>query len=598
MSRLTSCCACDGCEPEQLFWREPGQPLPTGPTGATGPAGCTSAYTMFYSFPPVAENFEVLDSSCAGLRVTNETERNVLVFDVFVEGQTTGLPNAWRRALGNFSTELRLWCDENGTNEQAVLRITGMLGSAINFQTDDLETFTPVQDTAVSGYTNCTGAKQYSVEMQLQVGDHIQAAKVVAVPRPASLESPQVWTRRLNAQRFHFRVTATRMDGNCDVWVALTSANPVSEFTFANRYLAYRESNEIEQTSYFPTEFTRVASNLIDVYASQFYAGLQHGGVLHFFDTRTVAEDGSCGAASTTTAESCVISTRAIAYKTSLPATKAVIPEDGDLECYCTPTGATGPADCYVDRTEEGAVSPGNPYRYPWFISPCSHTTKSGHVTHAMLSKNLTRLSLTLPEMQDSSGVLLPESLAGTYELSPDINGAPLANNQFFLNAGGLATAESPFFSTGTLYVDIDSVVLGATTRAWLGHLTPSFVQYPVWEAWPPCVGDADDWVAFVQFYVFVRGVRRIVYFDAEPTQTPFAFFMSGEIACGSNFYRGTEQSFDPADTMRTGLPVRFYGFPAEYHINCYGRAGDGNGLTNGWNLITPTGTTKVQLVD
>lgn len=601
MSRLTSCCACDGCEPEQLFWREAGQPLPTGPTG------CVTGKTMYYSYPPREETFQILNSGCAGLRVTNATERNVLVFDVFVEGQTTGLPNAWRKAPGNFSTELRLWCDENGANEKAVFRLTGMLGSTINFETDDLETFTPVQDISVAGYTNCTGAKQYSVEMQLQVGDNIQTAKVIAVPRTAFLESPEVWTRRLNAQRFHFRVTATRMDGDCDVWVALTSANAATDFASGfNSYLAYRESDEIEQTGWIPTEFTRVGTNLIDSYASQFFAANQNGGVLHFFDTKTVGDDGTCGAASTTTAESCVISVRAMGYTTNLPPTKAVVPEDGDLQCFCTPTGATGPADCYVDRTRSGAVSPPNPYRYPWYISPCSHTKKSGHVTHAMLSKNLTRLSLTLPELGaynagDSYLESLLKGLAGTYELSPDIGGSPLANNQFFLNAGGLPTVETPIFSIGTLFVDIDSVVIGATTRAWLGSLvngTELGFTAPAWTSWPPCVGASDDWVALTQVYVFVRGLQRVVLFEGNPTQQPFAFFLSGEIACGSDFYRGIEQSFEANDSMRGGMPVRFYGYPAEYHINCFDRAGDGYGLTNGWYLIAPGGTTKVQLVE
>lgn len=605
MSRLTNCCACDaGCEPEQLYWREPGQPLPTGP------AACTNENSVFYGFPPQEERYEYLDSGCSGLRVTSETTRNVLLFDVFVEGDPAGV---FRQAPSSFSTELRLWCDEHGENPQAKVRIIGTVGEAIDFAAGDPETFTPIQDASAAGLTNCQGAKNYTLRLEIEAGGSTESAKMIAFPQvvPGGGSPFHTLGKQLAFQRARFTVVATRLNGECDAWVLARNPGDLP----ATAYGGYREGDFVDGLSTdTSTEFTRYGDFFLplaeSIVSGNDFRVMLRESVLHFFSPVQVADDGECGAVSAT-ADSCVVTVRAMAYQTTREPALAVVPEDGELDCYCTPTGATGPAECFVDRTPEGGVSPANPYRYPWFISPCSHTRKSGHVTHAALSKNLSRLSVTLPQLE-SSGAFgatayyvepMLKAIAGAYELSPDIDGSPLIDNQFFLSAGGGASEEGESLVFGDrVFADIESVVLGASMRSVLvTNPLSSYTQVTSgWITLPPCSGAVDDWAAFVQLYVFVRGQQRLVdaESDALVSTTPFSFFLSGSICCGSDFYRGIEHAFDPADNMRSGIPVAFFGFPAEYHVVCFGRAAAGFGLTNGWQAITPIGATKLQLVE
>lgn len=543
MSTLTKCCAC-GCTPEQLFWVTPGSnaiaSVPEG-TLPTGPTGCVQVG----SFTSGTSDFHRLIGDCNSLAVTTETDRDTLVLDVRVNppaiGPGTFVPNAKA-----FDIELKLWCDGNGQEQLGTVRLWAELGSRLQDTqfTQDPESFataTPSFGPFVV-YNTCW----FKVYASLIINDQFETVQVIC-PTTQGVYFPGSNNYREESvfAGIAFRVTATYADEQCDVNVSYTTYPAYAEAARIN-YSGYSELGGVEiEPTFSPEDPGAMGWTPYGTLIQGFPPARRHA-----FSTATTTRQHKRVGATIEDNESWkwTIGIRAKSYSPNHPPAVPAVPDASIDQCVCTPTGATGPADCFIERTQAGTVKPEDPYRYPWFMSPCSHVRRGSRVTHGRVVDQFENLSVTLPACDgapyDWNGYV-SQMPAGPYELSGALNGTTLADDTFWLAAGSIPTVVGTDAYYGQTGFRTDSVTIAASIRTTLIR-TGGPLLLPL-TVLTPCPGDADEWITAITIFVYMRGRFAINYdggaFPADSASQPFAVWMTHAHFISSAFFRGTEIS-------------------------------------------------------
>lgn len=543
MSTLTKCCECEGCQPEQLFWVAPGlEASASAPEGSlpTGPTGCVEVASFEPLGPP---DFHRLTGDCESLAVTTETERNSLVADVrLILPQSGGY--GLEAGAKAFDIALKLWCNEVGGGEVGTVRIWAELGSNLlytKFTADPESTAIVTPSQGALGF-NAFWLKMYAT---LTCGGNSSTVQLIFPTWETAL-----FNELGNVSGLNVRVTATYSEGELDANCSYTTYPDYGEGERSNR-IGYSEQpiNEIKPT-WSPEDPGAMGFAPFGTLISGFPPARRHS-----FPTASVTKQHKRMAATIEVNSDWKwrVLIRAKSYNTNYGPSVPAVPELEDDECVCMPTGATGPAECYVARTSAETVAPENPYSYPWFLSPCNHSRRGSRVTHGMVSSQFRNLTVTLPEYQGGPFELngyFSSIPSGPYELGDVRDGDSLADDTFWLAAGPIPdviVSDGYFGNTG---FKTESVTVAASVRTIL--IRPNnlggVVLLPL-TVLTPCPEDADEWQTEVMVFVYLRGRYAINYNGGEFPETdsltskPFAVWMTHSHAIGSEFFRGEEIS-------------------------------------------------------
>lgn len=568
MSRLTNCCAC-GCTPEQLFWVTPGpNAIASVPEGTlpTGPTGCVEVASFTYG----TQDFHRLTGECQSLAVTTETDRDTVVLDILAEPPPvvfgTFVPN-----VKAFDISLKLWCNGEGQQEIGTVRLWAELGSRLldTKFTQDPESFALAVPSfgEFVVYNTCW----FKVFASLTVAGQTETVQIIC-PTTELQYGGGLNTTYLEESTFGpiwMRVTATCADGKCDVHLGYSKGGLSG---YANSGISdgvgYSELSIGEIQPTFVVEDVH-ALGVVPVGLGAYSPARRH----LFPPVNAIRQHRRFGATIERDNDWLwAIRIRAKSYSPlNAPAVPAV-PEQSENQCVCTPTGATGPAECFVARTESETAKPENPYQYPWFLSPCSHVRRGSRVTHGRPSSQFDNLSVTLPSYGSAPyawGSYLSQLPSGPYELNAARSGVALADDTFWLAAGSVPviTGENGYLGS-SLGVRTDSMTIGASIRTIVVR-TGSYggtVQFP-WTVLVPCPGDQDEWITHVMVFVYLRGRFANGYaggaFPSDANSSPFAIWITHFQAVGSGFFRGEETS--STNTVAIGVPVQANGCRAQF---------------------------------
>lgn len=574
MSTLSKCCAC-GCQPEQLFWVQPGPNATAAPPeGAlpTGPTGCVEEQSFTYGGPKA---FHRLTGECNSLVVTTETNRDTLVFDVQVNPPAiafgTFIPNAKA-----FDIQLKLWCDGEGQHEVGTVRLWAELGSRLQDTqfTQDPDSFA----TAIPSfgplvvYNTCW----FKVYASLTTDGQPEAVQIIC-PTTLALygTSSQNYYEGSVFFGIAFRVTATYADGECDVNCAYTLYDDYGE-QYRDYYEGYSEDPGPEVQGTFSPQDTGAMG--IALYGTSLNG--QIPARRHLFPTASAIKQHKRAAATIEVNDDWKwdIRIRAKSYSPAHAPAVPAVPEETEEQCVCTPTGATGPADCFVSRTPGATVTPQDPYLYPWYLSPCSHVRRGSRITHGRVSNQFENLLITLPEYQGAPyewNGYVSQIPHGPYELNGERNGTPLADDTFWLAAGSVPVVTTPgvYYYGYTWAFRTDSVTIAASIRTTLIQPGGGYSPQNLLPVFPltvlsPCPGSEDEWQTSVMVFVYVRGRFVNQYYGGEfpgdAYSQPFAIWITHAHSVSSSFFRGEEISISGSGA---GCRAQWYGVnpnPAE----------------------------------